>query len=86
MGLVLTALLLLAPCEKSYVTDEWQPAQCDGILVPLSVAIEGKECCRALAVVDSAPPPSPGVSWKHGAVGGVLLGSLLTAAIAYLVK
>ena len=86
MTLFLTALLLLAPCQQSYVTDELQPAQCDGILVPLQIAIQGKECCRVLAVVTDAPPVTTGVNWKHGAVGGVLLGSLLTASIAYLVK
>jgi|ETNvirnome_6_100_1030635.scaffolds.fasta_scaffold75908_2 hypothetical protein len=86
MTLFLSALLLLTPCQQSYVTDELQPAQCDGILVPLEIAVQGKECCRVLAVVADSPPGGPVVNWKQGAAGGALLGSLLTAAIVYLVK
>tara|TARA_R110002051_G_scaffold325343_2_gene427234 strand:- start:1902 stop:2168 length:267 start_codon:yes stop_codon:yes gene_type:complete len=80
MSLVLSALLLSAPCTQAAPADTGKPAACTGVIVPTKWAIDAKECCRFVKVYDDALKLRRRWSWVRPAAAGFVTGVVVTLA------
>jgi hypothetical protein len=86
------ALLLLAPCDRAVPVDAGQVVTCSGIIITVDQAKravkerEELKVRRAFKCPDcppcvACPPPPPRPAVLTWALGGVVVGALLSAAV-----
>lgn len=78
MSLVLSALLLSAPCTQAAAADTGAPAACTGVILPTKWVIDGKECCRLVKVYEEHLQKRRRWAWVRPAAAGFTAGLLVT--------
>ena len=74
MSIVLSALLLSAPCIKAAPADTGAPASCTGVILPTKWVIDGKECCRLVKVYEEEIKQRRRWAWVRPASFGFTAG------------
>ena len=80
MCIVLSALLLSAPCTQAAPADTGKPAACTGVILPTKWVIDGKECCRLVKVYDEELKRRRRWAWVRPSAAGFVTGLIVTLA------